>query len=191
MEPELSIPMVFDDLDLVAGIAPNERLPKEEQSRCSLYAFLRQRWRVVCVERAYTSIDEGSSRECDLLAISHGRPWLWVELKHCRCASGYYNKPSEELGRWESDIDKLRRVPVDSERYFVLFCFSDFDTSGVDLPRRGNVVRAIRSFHAAQQVFHRCRAFTWRENDGITHVGAWVWRWEINVPIGGRETAAE
>lgn len=191
METELAISTLFDELALVAANAPNERLPKEEQSRCCLYAFLRQRWDVVCAERGYASIDEGSSRECDLLAISAGRPWLWLELKHCRCASGWMNKPSEERRKWEEDLDKLRLVPKDSERYFVLVCFSDFDLSVSELPRKGGVVRSIRSFHPGQLIHQSFRDFTWREDDGITNIGAWVWRWGVGQVIEGRDGDAK
>ena len=75
---------VFKELLAVAKHAPNERLPKEEQSRCCLYAFLRPQFDVVCVERGYRSIDESGRSECDLVAICGDNPEVWVELKHCR-----------------------------------------------------------------------------------------------------------
>jgi hypothetical protein len=186
VDPEGAIKALFADLVLAAAYAPNERLPKEEQSRCALYAYLRPLWDAVCVERGYRSVDEGGKRECDLLARASSRPPLWLELKHCRCASGgWQNKPSEERGKWEADLDKLRAGPVESDRYFVLICFSDFDPCSVDLPRHGRVVQNIRAFNAPHLVWQASRAFSWRIDDGITHVGAWVWHWGVGSSIGG------
>ena len=186
MDAERLLKYLFAELALVSANAPNERLPKEEQSRCCVYAYLRPQWDVVCVERSYSSIDEGGRRECDVLAIAAGRPQLWLELKHCRCASGYQNKPAEERSKWEADLDKLRIVPKAAERYFLLVCFADFDLSTESLPRRGSVIQAIRSFHRKRIVSQRFATFAWRENDGISHIGAWIWQWGKGVSIGSR-----
>jgi hypothetical protein len=60
----MNIPQLVEamlaDLVLVASSQPNERLPKEEQIRCSIYAAIRPSYRVVCAERGYASIDDGS-----------------------------------------------------------------------------------------------------------------------------------
>jgi hypothetical protein len=187
VNPERAIEALFEDLQGVAAHAPNERLPKEEQSRCCLYAYLRPLWEVVCVERGYASIDEGGKRECDLHAWASTRPPLWLELKHCRCArGGWQNKPTEERGKWEDDLDKLRLVPVNSDRYFVLLCFSDFDLLSEELPRHGRVIQNVRAFHGSQLVHQASRGFSWRADDGITHIGAWVWHWGVGASIGGR-----
>jgi hypothetical protein len=182
-----AIDLLFSELSNVAAHAPNERLPKEEQSRCILYAHLRSEWPVVCVERGYRSIDEGGEhRECDLLAIWVGRPDFWLEMKHCRCAREWQNKPSEELKKWEDDLDKLRLVPSDSDRIFLLVCFSDFDTREDDLPRHGAVVRNVRSFHPSRLMYADTAEFRWRIEDGITHVNAWIWHWHPGEAIEQR-----
>jgi hypothetical protein len=187
MSPDLAIEALFADLLRVAAHAPNERLPKEEQSRCCLYAYLRPLWEVVCVERGYTSVDEGGKQECDLCAFAANRPPLWLELKHCRCASGgWQNKPSEERDKWEDDLDKLRVVGAESDRYFILVCFSDFDPRSEELPRHGRVLQNIREFHGSQLIHQASQAFSWRHDDGITHLGAWVWHWGLGAPISGR-----
>jgi hypothetical protein len=49
---------VLDDLAVVASSTPNERLPKEEQIRCCIYAAIRPLFRVVCAERGCGSIDD-------------------------------------------------------------------------------------------------------------------------------------
>lgn len=187
MNPASAIAAVLDDLVLVGRHGPNERLPKEEQSRCCLYAFLRQTRDVVCAERGYSSIDEGGRWECDLVALGPGKSPLWMELKHCRCArGGWQNKPSEELRNWEHDLDKLRRVPADTDRYFLLVCFTDFDPSVDLLPVHGRVIENARRFHPAQQTHQGFRPFSWRNGDGITHVGAWMWHWSAGVSIDVR-----
>ncbi len=71
------------DLALVDSSEPNERLPKEEQIRCSIYAFIRPLYDVVCAERGYGSIDDGSRVECDLWAYSKGSAAVWIEFKRC------------------------------------------------------------------------------------------------------------
>ena len=52
---------------------------------------------------------------------------VWLEFKRCWSASGWVNKPPEQIGYWQADLDKLRKVPVRSERYFLLVGFFDFD----------------------------------------------------------------
>jgi hypothetical protein len=84
---------VLDDLALVATSVPNERLPKEEQIRCCIYATIRHLFRVVCAERGYGTIDESSPTGCDLWASSPDRPPVWLEFKRCWSAKGWINKP--------------------------------------------------------------------------------------------------
>ena len=63
MDVAAAVEAVFSELARVAAHAPHERLPKEEQTRCCLYAFLRPQWDVVCVERGYSSIDAGGRHQ--------------------------------------------------------------------------------------------------------------------------------
>jgi hypothetical protein len=176
---------VFADLALVAASGPNERLPKEEQIRCSIYATIRPLFHVVCAERGYGSIDEKSRTECDLWAASPGQMPVWLEFKRCWSATGWINKPPEQLGYWEADLDKLRRVPVMSERSFLLVGFFDFDPLVEAEALHSAVVQNINRFHPAQLVHRHSRKFTWREGDGISFVGAWVWHWPSGVAIKG------
>jgi hypothetical protein len=177
---------VLDDLALVASSEPNERLPKEEQIRCCIYAAIRPLFRVVCAERGYGSVDERSRTECDLWASSPGREPVWLELKRCWSASGWVNKPPEQFGDWEADLEKLRKVPAASERYFLLVGFFDFDP----LPEAGSahsaVVQNIRQFHTPRLVHRTSRVFGWRVARDISWVGAWVWHWPTGLAVQGR-----
>jgi hypothetical protein len=177
---------VLDDLALVASSAPNERLPKEEQIRCCIYAAIRPLFWVVCAERGYGSIDDKSRTECDLWAASPDCVPVWLEFKRCWSATGWVNKPPEQLGYWEADLDKLRNVPVASERYFLLVGFFDFDPLNEADSSHSGVVQNIRGFHPRQLVHRASREFTWRADDGISWVGAWVWFWASGVTVEGR-----
>src|SRR5262249_52810168 len=109
---------------------------------------------------------------------------VWLELKHCWSASGWVNKPPEQLGYWEADLDKLRKVPVASERYFLLIGFFDFDPLD-EASSHSGVIQNVRGFHAGQLVYRASREFTWRTDDGISWVGAWVWRWPAGAVVEG------
>src|SRR4051812_19276119 len=102
------IDTMLDDLALVARFQPNERLPKEEQIRCSMYAAIRPLYEIVCAERGYGSIDDGSRVEADLWAYTTGSTPVWIEFKRCWAIGGWNNKPPEQLRDWEADIEKLR-----------------------------------------------------------------------------------
>jgi hypothetical protein len=183
MDEARIVDAVLEDLALVATSSPNERLPKEEQIRCCIYAAIRPQFRVVCAERGYGSIDDRSRTECDLWASSPGQVPVWLEFKRCWSASGWVNKPPEQLAGWEADLDKLRAVPVESVRYFLLVGFFDFDPLSEAESAHSGVVCNIRGFHAPQLVHRASREFGWREGDGISWVGAWVWRWGSGVPV--------
>jgi hypothetical protein len=176
---------VFDDLALVAASGPNERLPKEEQIRCCIYAAIRPLFRVVCAERGYGSIDDKSRIECDLWASSPDRVPVWLEFKRCWSAYGWINKPPEQLGYWEADLDKLRTVPAASERYFLLVGFFDFDPLDEAESSHSGVIQNVRQFHVGQLIHRASREFTWRTDDGISWAGAWVWRWPPSAVVEG------
>lgn len=177
MEVARIVDAVFHDLALVATSGPNERLPKEEQIRCCIYATIRPFFQIVCAERGYGSIDNKSRTECDLWASSPDRPPVWLEFKRCWSAWGWINKAPEQLGYWEADLDKLRQVPVASERYFFLVGFFDSDPLDEAQSSPSRVVQNIRCFHIGQLVHRASRKFTWRSDDGISWMGAWVWHW--------------
>lgn len=184
MDVQLLVNAILDDLALVAESEPNERLPKEEQVRCCIYAAIRPLFRVVCAERGYGSIDDKSRTECDLWASSPGEVPVWLEFKRCWSASGgWVNKPPEQLAGWEADLDKLCAVPINSTRYFVLVGYFDFDPLSEAEEAHSKVVGNIRGFHVPQLVHQASREFGWRADDGISWVGAWVWRWEAGVTV--------
>ena len=63
-----------DDLIAIAAMRPRERLPKEEQLRCSMYAALKPLCRLIQVEAGYFDADApGGKSECDFrLWLSQG-----------------------------------------------------------------------------------------------------------------------
>lgn len=174
---------VFEDLAHVAASGPNERLPKEEQLRCCIYAALRPGFRVVCVERGYGSVDEGSRDEADLWAQPEEGAAVWMELKRCWSVPGWENKPTEQLKAWLLDLAKLQRVPADSERYFMLFGFFDTDPLDPASSEKGWVVRNLVRFQPERLTHRASRRFEWRTGDGIAWVGAWAWCWPPGVPV--------
>jgi hypothetical protein len=109
-----------------------------------------------------------------------------LEFKRCWSASGWINKPPEQLGYWEADVDKLRKVPVASERYFLLVGFFDFDPLGASESAHSRVVQNLGQFHTAQLIHRASREFTWRTDDGISWVGTWVWHWPAGVAVQGQ-----
>jgi hypothetical protein len=184
----MDIPKVIDamltDLALVASSQPNERLPKEEQIRCSIYAAIRHLYHVVCAERGYASIDDGSRIECDLWASSPGAREVWFEFKRCWSAKGWVNKPPEQLRDWEADVEKLRQLSIDAERYFVLVGLFDCDPLCKQDSAGSGIANNIRRFYPMQLVHCDSKPFTWRTGDGMSRIGAWVWRWPSGVAIG-------
>jgi hypothetical protein len=110
---------------------------------------------------------------------------VWLEFKRCWSASGWVNKPPEQLAYWEADLGKLRKVPVASDRYFLLVGFFDFDPlNDAELSDSG-VVQNIRRFHPGQLVHRASREFAWRPDDGISWFGAWVWYWPVGASVEG------
>jgi hypothetical protein len=173
------IDAVLNDLAVIASSQPNERLPKEEQIRCSMYAAIRPLFHVVCAERGYRSIDDGCRTECDLWAFSPNTVPTWIEFKRCwSSAKALIPKPTEQLNDWERDIEKLTQLPIEVNRYFVLVGVFDCDPTCERDSARCGVAKNIRRFYPAQLIYSGTRKFTWRADDGITRIGAWAWHWE-------------
>jgi hypothetical protein len=185
---KLDVPTVIEamlaDLALVASSQPNERLPKEEQIRCSIYAAIRPLYHVVCAERGYASIDDGSRIECDLWAWSPGVSPVWIEFKKCWSAKGWNNKPPEQLGDWERDLGKLRQLAIDTDRYFVLVGLFDCDPLCERDSARTPVAGNIRTFYPSKLIHSASKPFTWRAADGLNCIGAWVWHWPSCTQVG-------
>lgn len=184
----MDIPLVIEkmlaDLALVATSSPNERLPKEEQIRCSIYAAIRPGYSIVCAERGYASIDDGSRIECDLWAWSPDTASVWIEFKRCWSAKGWVNKPPEQLRDWEADIEKLRQLSVEGDRYFVLVGLFDCDPLCEQESAHSGVASNIRRFYRSHLVHSASKPFAWRTDDGLSRIGAWVWRWPSGAAIG-------
>lgn len=159
---------VIADLERIAADDPQEELPKEAQMRSAMYASLREQGYVVHVEATYPE----SKAECDLLARQEDKE-LWVELKRAwgLNTSGWVNKPAEQSRTWQADVEKLRRVPEDVSRIFVLFGFFDGDPR--ENPR--GVMKRIESLHPDKKVFELpSRTFSWRES-GVKTLAVWAW----------------
>jgi hypothetical protein len=183
MDAPSIISTMLDDLAIVAASQPNERLPKEEQIRCSMYAALRKHYSVVCAERGYRSIDDGCRTECDLWASSPGAPPVWIEFKRAWSTDSLIPKPSEQLDDWERDIEKLTQLPIECDRYFVLVGVFNCDPTCPKDSARSGVAKNIRRFYSERLIHSAGREFTWRNNDGIARVAAWVWHWPNGVRI--------
>lgn len=174
---------VFNDLENVNNSNPNERLPKEEQIRCTIFHYLLDKIDIVCAERGYGSIDNGNKKECDIWA-KKGKEEIWLELKTCRLGSSKHwkNKPSEELKKWNDDIDKLGHVNKKTDRYFFLVCFSEFvsiDNKLQNSKTVNNINRLCKYLKPATYSM----SFKWREKEygNISCVCAWLWHWPKGI----------
>lgn len=176
---------ILDNLALVSESLPNERMPEEAQIRCCVYAAIRPLFRVVCAERGYGSIDQGSKTRCDLWASNPGAPPVWIEFKRCWDVKteGWNSKPSKQKWGWESDLLKLRAVSVESERYFLLVGYFTFDPMAEPLGLRSGVVQNIRQFHPDRLVHKDCREFRWPNGQDISHVAIWAWHWPCGLAL--------
>jgi hypothetical protein len=177
MDTPTVVSAVFKDLQAVSTTYPNERLPKEEQIRCALYMAMQSCFDVVCVERGYGSIDDGNRAECDIWARTGEEAQSWLELKRCWSVKGWINKPPEQLTYWNADLEKLATVGVQSDRYFLLVGFFDCDPVGKSVEDSSGVVANIKRFHPNKLVYRDSVAFSWRQDDGISHAAAFVWHW--------------
>lgn len=174
---------VFRDLRAVAEAGPNERLPKEEQIRSCIYATLRGGARAVCAEHGYASVNDGSRSECDIWTVAAGGEESWLEFKRCWAVAGWNNKPSEQVESWRYDVGKLRTASRQSDRYFLLVGFFDFDPLAGATPKRRPLIDAIAGFYAEREVFQEATAFTWQNGGTITHMAAWVWHWPPGATV--------
>lgn len=173
---------IFQEWKRIAESDPKERLPKEEQTRCIVYATLRPEFRTVCAERGYGSVDEGSRSECDLWAESDGQPQVAIEIKHAWSSSFLNNKPSEQLASWMTDLAKLEGFPTDSDRYFLLVGFFEGDPMLVPNPPSRSVLSGIQHLHPARLVHLDSTDFHWWR-EGITHIAMWTWHWPAGTEV--------
>jgi hypothetical protein len=173
---------VFKDLHMVAKAAPNERLPKEEQIRARIFTSICREYDVVCAEKGYASIDDGSRTECDLWARKKNESDAWIEFKRCWYGVGWTNKPTEQIQTWSFDLAKLATVKTASHRYFFLFGFFDFDPCGPSGADR-SLVAAIRTIQPRVLEHAVSERFSWPNGEGVTHMAAWCWHWRPGVRV--------
>lgn len=168
----------LSDLNRVARSLPNERLPKEEQIRCSIYSAMQHQFNVVCAERGYGSVDDGNRVECDLWASAEGSESIWLEFKKCWSIAGWVNKANEQEAGWRADVGRLLETPSSHNRYFFLVGFFDQNPLHLDGAHSNEVVSRIRAFHPNQLKYVTAREFNWRPDDGIAWVAVWIWHWQ-------------
>lgn len=158
-----------EDLVVITAMEPRERLPKEEQIRCSMYASLKPLCRLVQVEAGYFDADAGGKSECDFRLWLPDGSQCWVEVKRAWEGRGYVPKVPELLEDWNKDVRKLAKAEPADQRGFVLFACSDVDPCSQDTP----LCRAVRDFHPGHRIHGTSRAFQWRKK--FNHLGVWIW----------------
>jgi hypothetical protein len=160
------------DLTIISERGPRERLPKEDQIRCSMYAALKPLCDLIQVEAAYFDADRnGGKSECDFRVWLKDGSECWIEIKRAWEGQGYVNKVPELRRSWKSDISKLRRAKSADHRVFVLFTFSDKDPCSDQTP----LCRAIHKFHPRHRICGEKKSvsFSWRKK--FNFMGAWIW----------------
>lgn len=95
-------------------------IPKEEQIRSSLYAYLCKSKRGQCVEIEASIPGSEKRGEIDLRVF--GKPPVLIELKRTWALSHWQNKYSESLRGWKSDVQKLN-LPSASKNEGYRRCF--------------------------------------------------------------------
>ncbi len=169
---------VISDLVVVSQHQPNERLPKEEQSRSTVFGVLKAMGYVVCAERGYLNPDdEDSGEEADLWFIGPANVPAWVEMKMAWDARGLNNKRKSQVESWSEDVEKLRACDTTSDRYFILVGVfgSDPCELGGDLSR--GLRPHLQAFYPRKVVAKRCIQFSWPNAEGVEHLAVFIWRW--------------
>ena len=185
MDIEIITKSIFNELSNLSKSDPNERLPKEEQTRSVVFASIRSLYNFVSVERGYGSVDVGKRTECDIWAKNLGQTDLWAEIKHgWSLDPGFWNnKPSEQFGSWIADISKLQEVPLGSDRYFILVGFFDFNPSSQQRPEPKSLLDKIRFLYPQQRIKEESMPFTWPNGPSIAYAGIWIWYWPSGKEI--------
>ena len=176
MRSERLFKEVSNEWSRIAGTQPNERLPREEQTRCIIYALLRPDYEVLCAERGYGPVDSSSFTTCDLWGTHEGSPDMFMEIKHAWESRSLNNKPTEQYAKWLWDLTKLEGVTVEADRYFVLVGFFETDPLTVRNPPLKSVLACIGRLPVARLVHQESASCQWR-SEHLHHVAVWVWHW--------------
>jgi excisionase family DNA binding protein len=173
------------DLMKIAASGPRERLPKEEQIRCSMYANLKPHCALLQAEAGYCDADDGDKCECDLCALLADGTRCWIEIKRAWEGSGYVNKPHELQTSWQTDVGKLDRLSNEVFRALVLFAFTDASPTSTETP----LAKVVTSLHPRNlAITLEPRSFRWRGS--FNYMTAWAWMWPTSPAVDAPRAAA-
>jgi glycerol-3-phosphate cytidylyltransferase-like family protein len=182
--------LIIDDLKNVASHGPNERMPQEEQVRCTVFNYLKPLSAVVCAEKGFKSIDDAGKAKCDLWAHGKDDSISWIEIKTCWAYPRANIRP-DQIDKWNIDLKRLSSE-TKTDRYFILVGFFDSDPLGpmdnFTNPKRKAIVNKVHSIHPKMCIAKKSEMFSWRPKSiyskSITHLGVWIWHWPKGVKIG-------
>lgn len=168
---------VIADLNSIAAAEPNERLPKEEQIRASVYAVLRPIAKVVAVERGYWPIESGAKQESDIWMRGRSGEEAWIEIKRAWAGQSFTNRPRSQVSSWDGDLEKLASASPQSARIFLLVAFFDRMPHWPPAQDEKGLLRCIFDWQPINRVYESpANTCKWR-SDGISHVGIFGWSW--------------
>ena len=173
-----AIEFAFDDVAEVSRRSPTDNMPKEEQFRCAMFSFFKQRGYAVHAEASYPG--EGKE-ECDLRVHTADSQELWIEIKRTWSGTGWITKPGEQIKKCEWDLMKLGRAPGNSFRSFVLFGIFDREPLETTLGKR-----LMELFPEHRIIDSGTRPFSWLQW-GFSSIRGWAWRFPDST--NGREPA--
>lgn len=171
---------IFEELAKVASTNPQERLPKEDQTRCILYSVLRPEFGTVCAERGYGPVEK-SRIECDLWAENKDEQ-AFFEIKNAWSAKTLKISPPEQFAAWMADLAKLEGLSPDSDRYFLLVGFFDEDPLAErDVPAK-SFLDKVNHLHPERLLHRQSTRFRWRQ-ESIQYMAVWIWCWPEGIEL--------
>jgi len=149
-------------------------LPKEEQIRAALYAYMRKMGEHVEVESDFKEKETDKVKgEADLRVLGDDA-LLLVEIKRTWAVSFWVNKYGEQLASWKADMQKLEDMAVlqnkPTRKCFFLVVFFDSDKlfENVRLNEMANYVQekwgsSVAMFELDRFNFGNksCRGYVW------------------------------
>ena len=141
-----SIQYAIDDILVISRNTPNEVKPKEGQICSAIYSYFKKSGHIAHIEATYPN----KNTECDLRLCETGQQDTWVEVKTVWGATGWQNKPNEQIAFLENDWKKLNQdAPKNARKALVVFGFFDripVENCGLSLPKK------IEQFHPKHQI---------------------------------------